>query len=76
MVATLACVLLLVFSTRFDQTHGVLTISLLIILTFIGVVAFSVLFTIPRDETTASVIGALVAAFGGVVAYWLGKPRG
>ena len=72
----LGSVILCCISTRFDQTGGALTISLLIVLAVIGVLAFCVLFTVPRDETTASVIGGLVAAFGGVVAYWLGKPRG
>ena len=75
-VVTLACVVLLVFSTRFDHSRGPLTISLLIVLTMIGVIAFCLLFTVPRDETTSAVIGGLVTAFGGVVAYWLGKPRG
>jgi hypothetical protein len=75
-IATLACVTLLMISTRFDQTHGTLTISLLVVLTFIGVTAFCVLFTIPRDETTSAIIGGLVTAFGGVIGYWLSKPRG
>ena len=40
----------------------------------IGVIVFACSSTVP-DETT-SVIGGLVTAFGGVVAYWAGKPRG
>ena len=75
-VATLACVVLLVFSTRFDQTHGILTVSLLVILTMIGVIAFCLLSPFPGTRRRAAVIGGLVTAFGGVVAYWLGKPRG
>ena len=53
---------------RFDPTGGSLTISLLMVLAFLEVVAFSAFFTVPADEITASAIGGLVAAFGAVVA--------
>lgn len=62
---------LILVSNRFDKTQGALTVSLLIILAFIGVLAYSVTVTVPRDEATAAVIGALTAGFGGVVTYWL-----
>ena len=65
-----SCVLILLAS-RFDQTKGALTVSLLVILAFVGVLAYSVTVTVPRDETTAAVIGALTAGFGGVITYWL-----
>ena len=68
-------ILLLLITSRFDVTGGALIISLLIVLAVIGVLAYSVTVTVPRDETTAAVIGALMAAFGGVVTYWL-KARG
>ncbi len=74
-ITTVAAVALLVVTSRFDKTGGALTISLLIVLAVIGVLAFSVTVTVPRDETTAAVIGALTAAFGGVITYWL-KNRG
>ncbi len=67
--------LLLFVSGKFDATQGVLTISLLVTLAFIGAVVFCLFFTIPRDETTAAVVGGLTAAFGAVVAHWLGRPR-
>ncbi len=67
--------LLLFISGRFDPTKGVLTISLLIVLTMVGVITFSVFFTIPNDQTTAAVIGALGTAFGAVVTYWLMPSR-
>jgi hypothetical protein len=63
--------ILLLVASRFDKTGGTLTISLLITLMVIGVIALSVLVTVPRDETTAALIGALVAGFGGVITYWL-----
>jgi hypothetical protein len=69
--------LLLLVAKRLDATQGVLTISILVVLGFLGVIVVSVLFTIPHDESTAAVIGGLVAAFGAVVAYWLGgRDRG
>jgi uncharacterized BrkB/YihY/UPF0761 family membrane protein len=64
---------LLIISSKFDHTGGVLTISLLIVLAFIGVVTFCMFFTIPNDEITSGVIGGLVAAFGAVIAHWIGR---
>jgi hypothetical protein len=66
-------VILLIVSGKFDPTHGALTISLLIVLAFIGAVTFCLFFTVPQDDTTAGVIGGLTAAFGAVIAYWLGR---
>lgn len=60
---------------RYDSTGGSLTISLMIVVAFIAMAAFTMLFTVPTDEITSAVIGALVLAFGGVMAYWLGKPK-
>ena len=74
-ITVLGSVILLLLTARFDASGGALTISLLIVLAVIGVLAYSVTVTVPRDETTAAVIGALMAAFGGVVTYWL-KARG
>jgi uncharacterized BrkB/YihY/UPF0761 family membrane protein len=67
---------LLVVSGKFDPTGGTLTISVMIVLAMIAVIAVCLFYTIPSDQATAAVIGGLVAAFGAVVAYWLGKPRG
>jgi FtsH-binding integral membrane protein len=67
---------LLFVAGRYDPTGGTLTISLLIVLAFLGLVVFCAFFTVPADEITSSVIGGLGTAFGAVVAYWLSKPRG
>ena len=67
--------ILLAVSGRFDPTGGTLTISILVTLAFIGVVAICLFYTIPTDQATAAVIGGLVAAFGAVVAHALGKTR-
>jgi uncharacterized BrkB/YihY/UPF0761 family membrane protein len=66
---------LLFVSGRFDPTHGVLTISLLVVLAFLGVVTVCLFYTIPNDEITSGVIGGLVAAFGAVIAHWIGRSQ-
>ena len=67
--------LLLIISNKFDRTHGELTISLLIVISFLGLATFSVFFTIPTDEITSAVIGGLVASFGAVIAHWIGRSK-
>jgi hypothetical protein len=73
---------LIVFTTvmlfvagKYDPSGGVLSLSLLVVLAFIGVVVFCLFFTVPRDETTAAIIGGLTAAFGAVIAHWLSRRR-
>jgi hypothetical protein len=65
---------LLFVSDKFDVTNGPLTISLLVVLGFLGVVTLCVFYTIPTDETTSMVIGGLTAAFGAIISYWLSRP--
>jgi FtsH-binding integral membrane protein len=68
--------ILLVVSGRFDPTNGVLTLSILVVISFVGIVMFSLLFAIPAGETNAAVVGGMTAAFGAIVAYWLGRGKG
>jgi peptidoglycan/LPS O-acetylase OafA/YrhL len=65
----------LLVSRYFDPTGGALTISLLVVFAFIGTVVFCLFFTVPTDEITSSVLGGLVASFGAVIAFWLGKSK-
>jgi hypothetical protein len=74
-IAVLGTLFLVLLAGKFDRTGGALTVSLLVVLAFIGILAYAVTVTVPRDETTAAVIGALTAGFGGVITYWL-KNRG
>jgi uncharacterized BrkB/YihY/UPF0761 family membrane protein len=71
--AILFTTILLYVSSKFDPTMGMLTISLLIVLAFLGTVVFCLFFTVPNDEITSGVVGGLTAAFGAVIAHWLGK---
>lgn len=67
---------LLVVSGRFDPTQGILTISLMITLGMLGAVAYTLVFTVPVDDITPSVVGGLTAGFGAVLAYWFGRGKG
>jgi hypothetical protein len=73
--AILFTAILLFVASRFDPTMGVLTISLLVVLAFVGTVVFCLFFTVPNDEITSGVVGGLTAAFGAIVAHWLGRPK-
>jgi hypothetical protein len=73
-VAVLTAMVLLA-SGRLDPTHGPLTISIMIVLTMIAVIAYVLVFTVPVDEITPSVVGGLTAGFGAVLAYWLGRQK-
>jgi FtsH-binding integral membrane protein len=68
--------ILLFLAGRFDPTGGVLTISLMVVLAFLGLVVFCAFFTLPTDEITSSVIGGLTASFGAIIAFWLGRKDG
>jgi hypothetical protein len=74
-IAVVLTAVLLIIAGKFDATGGTLTISLLVILSFLGLVTYCAFFTIPTDEITSGAIGGLVAAFGAVVAYWLSRGR-
>jgi FtsH-binding integral membrane protein len=73
-VAAALTTAMLFVSGKFDPTGGPLTISLMIVIAFLGMVAFTLFFTVPTDEITSAVAGALVLAFGAIIAYWLGRP--
>ena len=66
--------ILLIVVWKFDASGGSLTIALMVVITFIGLVVYCSQFNVPTDEETAAVIGGLTAAFGAVVAFWL-KPK-
>lgn len=72
-IGVLFTAVLIYIAGRFDPTKGPLTISLMVVIAFMGVATFCMFFTVPADEVTSGVIGGLTAAFGAVVAHWLGK---
>ena len=67
---------LLVSTKHFDPSGGEYTIALIVVLTFVGTVVFCLFFSVPHDDVTASVLGALSSAFGGVIGLYIGRKRG
>lgn len=63
---------LLLAVMRLDHSKGTLTISIMVVLGFFAAMTWAVRYNIPQDPETAALIGGLVAAFGAVVAYWIG----
>ena len=74
-IAVALTAITLIVCNKFDPSGGTLTVSLLVILSFLSLVTYCAFFTIPTDEITSGAIGGLVAAFGAVVAFWLGRGR-
>jgi hypothetical protein len=74
--AVLFTSILVVVAKHFDPSGGGLTISLLVVLAFTAMVIYCLLYTIPNDEITSAAAGGLVASFGAVIAFWLGRGRG
>jgi uncharacterized membrane protein YjjB (DUF3815 family) len=74
-IGALATAFILVVANRFDQSGGTLTISIMVVLAMLAASTFTMLFSVPTDEITSAVVGGLVAAFGAVVAYWLGRRK-
>lgn len=71
-IGVLLAAALLLATMRFDPTKGALTVSYLVILAFCACLTWAVRYQIPQDPETAALVGGLVAAFGAVVAYWIG----
>jgi hypothetical protein len=61
---------------RFDPTQGPLTISIFVVVAFIGAMVTALLFNIPHDEETATLVGGLGTGFGSVITYWLIRGNG
>jgi membrane-associated phospholipid phosphatase len=67
--------ILLFVAGKFDPSGGALTISLLVVIAMIGVVTFCLFYTVPNDEITSGAVGGLIAAFGAVIAHWIGRTK-
>jgi hypothetical protein len=73
LLIVLSTMALLWVATRIDRTGGSLVISLIIVVAFIGVVAYCLVFSVPKDEINSTVIGGLATAFGAVIMFWLNR---
>ena len=65
--------LVIVVAHYFDQTRGLLTVSLLVLMAFIIVVVASLIYNVPQTPIVDILIGALATALGAVVAHWVGR---
>ena len=72
----LLTILVIIGAYYFDRSHGLLTLSVLIIIAFIAVTLASMIYQVPQTPTTEILIGGLVSSVGGIVAYWMSKGRG
>ena len=75
-VSAILTAFMLFIAAKFDTTQGVLTISIMIVLGMLGATAYCLIYTIPVDDITPSVVGGLTAGFGAVLAYWFGRGKG
>lgn len=71
-IGVLLAGIVVLYASRIDTTKGTLTVSVLVMLTFMAALGWAVRYNIPQDPETAALVGGLVAAFGAVVAYWIG----
>lgn len=72
-IVVFLAVLTLLASSRFDQTGGLLTISILIVAAFIAVAFTSLLYNYQQTAVVDILVGALATALGAVVSYWMGR---
>ena len=70
---TLVSAIVVAVAHRFDRTHGMLTLSVLITVAFIAATIASMISPVPQVATTEMLIGALATALGAIVALWLGR---
>lgn len=61
------------FVIRLAPEHGPLVISVLVVVAFIGATGTAMIYTIPSDEATSVLVGALTSGFAAVVTYWLSR---
>lgn len=61
---------------KFDrQTHGFLTISILIVLGFITACFGAMIYSIPTNPATEILVGAMSTALGAIVSQWIGRMK-
>lgn len=64
---------LIVVANHFDPTKGVLSLAIIITVSFIVATYASLIYQVQQTPLTEILIGALATALGAVVAYWMGR---
>jgi len=68
--------LILIISRYSDQeTKGFLTISLLIVFSFIMAAFASMVYQVPTNPATEILVGALSTALGAIISHWVGRMK-
>lgn len=68
-------ILIVIVAKKFDSTHGLLTISVMVIMGFITATFASMIYSVPQVPTTEILIGGLSTSVGAVIAYWMSSAR-
>ena len=58
-----------------DPTHGLLTITLVIVFAFIAVTLATMIYPVPQTPLTEILVGSLATSMGGIVAFWMSYSR-
>lgn len=73
MAVMIASAAIITASRYFDPTNGVLTLAVIITVSFVVATYASMIYTINQTPLTEILIGGLATALGAVVAYWMGR---
>lgn len=76
MAVMLASAGVLAISSRFDNSNGVLTLAIIITVAFVVTTFASLIYNVQQTPLTEILVGGLSTALGGVVAHYMGRPRG
>lgn len=75
MAVMIASACIIAISNRFDSSGGVLTLSTIITIAFVVTTFASLIYDVQQTPLTEILVGGLSTALGGVVAYYMGRPR-
>lgn len=67
--------IIIIVARHFDSTNGVLTLAVIITVSFVVATYASLIYNIQQTPLTEILIGGLATALGAVVAYWMGRDR-
>lgn len=70
-IVILMSVLLVVIANRFDNSGGIITVSVLVVAAFISVNFTGILYGVPQTPINEIMIGALATSLGAVIAFWM-----
>lgn len=66
---------LIAVANYFDPTKGVLSLAIIITVSFIVATYAALIYQVQQTPLTEILVGSLATALGAVVAYWMGRDR-